>query len=298
MFTNILMSLAKKIGLQRRINWYLTKINYSKKFLINGARIRIPSIQGIACDMTEGWMVELLVNLKKCRPGAFLDVGVNVGQTLIKVKAIDPDGDYFGLEPNPVCVNYLQSLIKLNDFKGCTIVPVGIFNRDCILTLDLFSDNAADAMASLVEDFRPMHKVFSRVLVPVFQFESIKHILGSKSFGILKIDVEGAELEVVKSLSELIYRDQPAVIIELLPVHSNDNLFRLDRQEELERLLVDMGYSIFRVGKALGGAYAGLSAVEKIGVHSDLTQCDYVLIPTAQIHNFQSAVHHTRKNAA
>ena len=41
----------------------------------------------------------------------FIDVGVNVGQTLLKLKSISSEINYLGFEPNPNCVNYLKNLI-------------------------------------------------------------------------------------------------------------------------------------------------------------------------------------------
>lgn len=103
--------------------------------------------------------------------------------------------------------------------------------------------------------------------------------MARKRVGIVKIDVEGAELEVVKSLLNLIERDKPIILIEVLPVHSDENAFRKDRQEELEKIFT----VILRVEKTRANTYSGLRHVEKIGIHSDLTQCDYVVVTNEQL---------------
>jgi FkbM family methyltransferase len=287
MLKRVLGHLARRMGIQRRVNWYLRKINYIKKVYINDVEVRIPSIHGIACDASEPWMIDLLTKMFQERSGAFLDVGVNVGQTLVKVKALDPHREYIGFEPNPTCVSYVQNLINANAFKNCTLLPVGLFTKDCVLSLDFFSDDVTDSSASLINNFRPDHRIHSRVFVPVFQFNSLAKILGEKSVGIVKIDVEGAELEVVKSLLELIRRDKPIILIELLPVYSNENTFRKNRQDELERIFADTDYVILRVEKTPSNTYSGLKRVDKIGIHSDLTQCDYVVLPSAQLAELQ-----------
>ena len=158
-----------------------------------------------------------------------------------------------------------------------------MFTEDCVLSLDFFSDNLTDSSASLVNNFRPESKIHSRLFVPVFRFDSLAKILGDKSVGIVKIDVEGAELEVVKSLLELIRRDKPIIMIELLPVYSSENTSRKNRQDELERIFADNDYTILRVEKNSSDAYSGLRRIEKIGIHSDLTQCDYVIVPSTQL---------------
>jgi len=228
-------------------------------------------------------MVELLAKLLPLRPGAFFDVGVNVGQTLVKVKSIDADREYVGFEPNPNCVFYVGNLMKANSFRKCTLLPVGLFTEDCVLSLDIFSDNATDSSASLIKNFRPDNRARSQVFVPVFQFHSLTQILREKPVGLVKIDVEGAELEVVKSLLEVIKRDKPIILIELLPVYSEENAFRKNRQEELERILAGIDYAIARVEKKSSNTFSGLTAIREIGVHSDLTRCDYVSLPSAEL---------------
>lgn len=282
MVKSVLGNLSRKMGVKGRIDWYLTKLNYRRKVTLNGVELRIPAIRGVSCEISEPWMVDLLARLLR-KPGAFLDVGVNVGQTLVKVKSIDPDREYVGFEPNPVCVAYLQELVRDNGFANCTVVPVGLYTEDGVLALDLFSDSAADSSASLIENFRPDHKVHSRVLVPVFRYDAVDRFVKGGRVGIVKIDVEGAELEVVRSLSAMIRRDRPVILVELLPVYSERNEARKSRQDELERILSDLGYAILRVEKKPDNTYSGLRRLAGIGIHSDLTQCDHVLVPRERL---------------
>ncbi|MFC1512246.1 FkbM family methyltransferase [Candidatus Latescibacterota bacterium] len=268
------------------MNLYLTKLNYSRKIHINGIKISIPSIRGMTCEASEPWNIYLLSKVLHEFRGAFIDVGVNLGQTLVKVKALDKNREYIGFEPNPACVYYLQCLIKENIFENCTLFPVGLFTKDCVLYLDLFSDNLNGSGASLIKNFRPDHKIYSRIFVPVFQFDSLALLMSSKCVGIVKIDVEGAELEVVKSLLNLIRRDKPIILIEVLPVYSDENVFRINRQGELEQIFADNGYSILRVEKTSANTYSGLRHIEKIGIHSNLNQCDYVIVPNDKFAKF------------
>jgi FkbM family methyltransferase len=224
-------------------------------------------------------MTELLAQVLQEVSGAFLDVGVNLGQTLVKLRAVDPQRPYFGFEPNPFCVSYVQDLIRENCFEDCTLLPVGLFTEDSVLFLDLYADSQADSMASLISNFRPDRRVHSRTFVPVFRYGSVAKLLGDISVGIVKIDVEGAELEVVKSLSQLIGNDRPIIFIEVLPVYSENNDFRRRRQDELEQLLAGTDYAVLRVEKTASDAYRGLRRIERIGIHSDLTRCDYVAVP-------------------
>lgn len=282
MLNRSLIGQAKKTGIVRRLN-------YRRRLYVNSVRMSSPSILGVTCEMTVTWMIDLLEKLLKENNGVFLDVGVNVGQTLVKLKALDPERAYIGFEPNPLCVFYIGELIKENGFQNCTLNPVGLFTEDSVLSLDSFSNDPTDSSASLIDGFRPNNKIHSQFFVSVFRFESVASLLNINSVGIVKIDVEGAELKVVKSLSGLIRQHRPIVLLELLPVYSHANVFRKARQEELERIFADANYTIFRVEKTSVNGYAGLERLESFAIHSDLNQCDYVIVPNEHSARVQSA---------
>jgi hypothetical protein len=88
---------------------------------------------------------------------------------------------------------------------------------------------------------------------------------------------------------ELIKRDKPIILIELLPVYSADNAFRKDRQDDLERIFADTGYVFLRTEKTPLNAYSCLNRVDEIEIYSDLTRCDYAILPSAQLAELQLA---------
>ena len=90
-----------KIGLVKRINVRLNTI-------INKRRFTIPLINEAGYyNLTayELWFQGLLQDLYLGKKWAFIDVGMNVGQTLLKVASLDPERHFIGFEPNP-CVTW------------------------------------------------------------------------------------------------------------------------------------------------------------------------------------------------
>ena len=267
-----------KDALRRVAKRLSRRLNYVCRVSINDNSIYIPYIYGIRCKITEPWMIELLRMLLKEKEGAFLDVGVNVGQTLIKLKSLDINRKYIGFEPNPACVFYVNELIKKNKFPDCTILPVGLHTEDRVLSLNLFRDVKTDPSASLIENFRPSNRIIEKLYVPAFRFESLTKLLGFNSIAIIKIDVEGAEMEVINSLLEQIRAYRPIMLLEILPVRTEENVLRMERQRELENIINKINYTLYRVGKN-GRAFSSLIRIDTIGIHSDINQCDYVLAP-------------------
>lgn len=230
------------------------------------------------CEVIEPWMYDLLSRLLPEKPGAFLDVGVNLGQTLIAVKACEPDRHYVGLEPNPHCVAYAEQLIRMNGLADCLIVPVGLGAEAGLRRLQLYA-GSFDPSASLVENFRPEHAIHSLKIVPVFSFPALEQALRLSALGVVKIDVEGGEAEILCSMREALQRDKPWLIVEILPCWNAEHVERIERQQTIEQLLDDIGYIKLRILRGPDGHLQHLSPVARIGIHENLDWSDYLLCP-------------------
>jgi FkbM family methyltransferase len=245
---------------------------------LTGRGIRVPLVAGVGFDNlqpTEHWMDAVLPVLLQHRSGAFVDVGVNVGQTLIKLRQADAAVPYIGFEPNPVCYTYTQKLIAENHFEHCTLVPVGLSNTATVVSFHMRGD--ADVGASTVDGFRKLDDDQHRIrLVPVFTGDEMIERLGTPPVSVLKVDVEGAELEVLQGFRSTL-ASRPLVLCEILPLFSVDGpkgRFRKPRQEALLAFMRQAGYSLYRV---LPDATA--VPLHDIEVHRDPELTNYLFAP-------------------
>ena len=271
----ILLRIFNKLGFRHVVNSRF-------KIAINGKKFVIPVIHGIGFNHPdeEGWFIEVIKRILAEKPGAFIDIGVNIGQTLLDLRCVNEATPYIGFEPNFKCVSYVDELIRINEIKNASIIGCGISNEDGVFELLLNNNNSCDETASLVPGFK--HNInTSSVFVPVLSGNTILNLLKERfsPVSILKVDVEGAELEVLQSLSDLILVDNPVIIIEILPVYEMSNSIRLKKQQEIEMLLATWGYSIYRVQMNQKFDYVGLTFLEEFGCHSDLNWRNYLLIP-------------------
>jgi FkbM family methyltransferase len=221
-------------------------------------------------------MQHILGKLLDSPDKTFVDVGVNLGQTLLKVKAVNRQINYIGFEPNPFCVNYVSHLIEANAFTNTDIWPVGLSGKTEMLNLNLFSDSNEDSAASVIDGFRIQSSVKKMIKVPVFEYADL-NMDESTKFDVIKIDVEGAELEVLEGLSDKIRQDRPVILMEILPPYSIENRIRIQRQEKITSILKELKYSILRIMKE-NEMFIGLQPLDDFGIHSDMNLCEYVLV--------------------
>lgn len=267
----------------KKIKCALVLFNYyALSFVtLNEKKIVIPNIYKHKIDLgdlvSEKWLECVISKIINSEAGAFIDVGVNLGQTLIKVKSAKIDQDYYGFEPNPACHYLLEELIKCNNFINCTLIPLGLSNENGILTL--ITRDQVDGSGTLVSNFRDDgNKVFSqKKFVSVFTGDLVLNSLNINSLALIKIDVEGGELEVIQGLKISISRFRPYILCEILPTYdgsSGSNRLRKERQEELLALLRSLSYyfcRILRDGRVV--------LLDKIEAHADMNLRDYIFIP-------------------
>lgn len=260
----------------------MTYLNLHANLTLNSTTFKLPIIKGLGLshlDMSERWMVEIIKVLNKVKDGAFIDIGVNIGQSLLKAKSINKDLHYLGFEPNPSCVNYVEELIRSNCFTNTIIIPSGISNTTEILELNFYQKWSADSSASLDRNLRPSKKILYKKAVQVVDFPMIENII-PEEVGIIKIDVEGYELFVLQGIQKLIMQKRPILLLEILPVSDEKNTVRLERQNLIEEFLKNNNYKITRIKKDSKGSLKYLDHIESIGNHPDIADSDYIVVPT------------------
>ncbi len=268
----------------------LVHFNITIRIKVNGKKFKIPILGGLGIAnraISEQWMIDLLKLLNPIAGLKIIDVGVNIGQTLLKVKSINKDIEYVGFEPNPLCIYYVKKLIKANSIENTVLVPIGISTKTVLGELNFYSENDVEGAATIVADFRD-NKIIRKELVPLFNLKSIKNQINFNNMSILKIDVEGAELEVIESFEDEIRNNYPFILMEILPVYDKSkNPIRLQNQNKIQEDLRKLSYSTFRIIKNKNDIL-DIKEIRNIGVHSNLDDCEYIFVPETKLKQFKT----------
>ncbi len=255
----------------------------SARVRFEGLKLTIPLIYGLGADhlsrTSRPWTYHLLARLLNESPGAFVDIGANVGLYLIWLKSLDERRAYVGFEPNSACYFYLQELIRCNHFVDANVFPVALSDSRRMSTF--FARRLGDKMGSLLADHRvEKDKPFSFNVItqpgdPLFAD------LNLAAISAIKIDVEGFELEVLRGLSATLEKHRPPIICEVLapdPV-SPEYEARLRKVEELFSLLKELDYSLLSMGPD-----EQLRATDSPEAMLGISQPDRILVPNEEVH--------------
>ena len=175
--------------------------------------------------------------LKPKRGEVLVDIGAHIGKyTLPTAKVVGNEGMVVAIEPHTFNYQTLQRNIGLNKLENVIALNLAAWNMDC--ELKLFTGDAAGHHSVKVNRRLGWVKVKAKM---------IDHVLKELHLGRvdwIKIDVEGAECEVLCGLDETISKYKPKIITEVFyeNVHA-----RAQNVEEMKRFMKDHEYGLIRI---------------------------------------------------
>ncbi len=236
---------------------------------------------------------QMIGHLLRLRQGWFVDVGANFGQTLLKVARHDRRRPYLGFEVQPFCLHYLDQLISINGLDTFRILPIGLSDAERLATMT--SEHPGDPRATTVQGFWPPDWQPISRMVPLRVGDSVIEELAPDRIAILKVDVEGAEADVLDGLERTIARHRPYILIEILPysvsridqdgdVAAEIRSSRMAATDRLLRLNDARGYRSFRMMPN-----AGLLETTDYDVPYHPDNCNYLFVPEERVAEVSAA---------
>lgn len=128
------------------------------------------------------------------QPRTIVDLGSNVGSSVLYFHLRYPEARIVGVEPSPVSFRQLQR--NVGSLPGVEILPRAVAGRDGSMPFHVSPHGLASSLSPLEGDFE----------VTTVQVNSLDRLLQELSIDgldVLKIDIEGAEWEVLSSFRGL-----------------------------------------------------------------------------------------------
>lgn len=172
------------------------------------------------------------------RPGSsVIDAGAHIGtHTLLMSRLVGPTGHVYAFEPQKKIHRELVHNLRLNGASNVAALRFALGDRQDVITMGTPPEgNEGHTAVGTGGD-----RVELRTLDG----------LGLCDVSLLKIDVEGYESQVLRGAAELIRRDRPVIITELMGGHRLESAPPAIRQQIARsvRMLVRMGYVVVRIG--------------------------------------------------
>lgn len=175
--------------------------------------------------------------------GVLYDIGANLGFfSVLGARLVGPGGQVFAFEPVPANAAAVRLHADLNQLATVTVLELALGTASGRSTLSI----PEDAGWAYLESYAPDRDVPSKVDVEV---ASVDELLGSGRIAppdVVKLDTEGAELEVLRGMERTISSHHPVIICEM---HG--------RNAEFVALADELGYAVTNLDGTAAPAGAG-----------------------------------------
>ncbi len=142
------------------------------------------------------------------------DVGANIGfYTLLTARLVGALGRVVAVEADPGVVAILRQNIRFNALRNVHIVDGAAYRADCQVKL-------GRAVASSWYTGLYYGKAAEWIEVPAHTLDSVVRQLALQRVDIVKIDVEGAEGEVLQGMDRILREDRPRLLVEVHRFHA------------------------------------------------------------------------------
>jgi len=165
------------------------------------------------------------------RGGVFYDVGANAGFfTVLAAKCVGASGRVFSFELLPENARSLREQIEINSLNQCKLVEVALSSQSGLQTFVRTEHNAYGHL--LRSDEQPNET--EGELIRTMKLDEF--VLCHPHPDVIKIDVEGAETEVLAGAHSLLGSKRPPVLI--IELHGDE------KARSVEATLLSFGYCL------------------------------------------------------
>jgi FkbM family methyltransferase len=148
-----------------------------------------------------------------------IDVGAHFGRyTIIASKRVGPNGKVIAIEAHPQNFELLNCNIKLNNLNNIISLNYAAFSKQTTVKLYLKSDEPSDAIYNTLISNRVKSTDFLEVQANTLDYLLQSNLVNLEKVNWIKIDVEGAELEVLRGSTNVLANSKDIVL--LIEIHT------------------------------------------------------------------------------
>jgi len=170
-----------------------------------------------------------------------INVGANVGIfAVLLARLIKDNRKVLAVEPTPLAFGHLVNNFKRNDLSDKAIFYNGVCG-DSAGQYQLNTIVGKEEFSSIGDSY--MNNAYGNVIQIQVEGETVDSLVTKSGLdpGLMLVDVEGAEMKVLKGAASVLKNNKPIVISELV----NDFLVgQGSSSEEVVRFLEDLGYEV------------------------------------------------------
>ena len=226
------------------LNCYIEVKIYNFKILASNKKNKISHALLKKCHFDNQKELELISNISKKNQIFLIDCGCNYGFYSFYTASLSDQNSVIAIEASPTTAQDFEKNINLNKLDNIVLINSAISNIDN--TVVNFNESKNDWESSLT------HNEFDEKKINKIRTQKIDTIIKNKKLDfyslIIKLDIEGHELQALEGAKNTIKKYNPIIIMELSTYIFNKNNKGFDR---LNFFLTEFDYSIYNTKNIL-----------------------------------------------
>jgi len=189
--------------------------------LVRYAKIKYDGIKYVLIDLSslsifdpkyEPNVLRIILN-QLSKGDVFIDIGAHIGKySFLAAKKVGTNGKVIAVEPNPIAFKALKSGIKENRLTNVIPLNIAVSNNNAIVQFYLSRWSVGSSM-------KVSEGSYNTIFVKSMTLDTLVSILKLNRVDFIKIDVEGAELEVLMGAINTLINYKPRLIIEVWDIN-------------------------------------------------------------------------------
>jgi len=226
------------------LNCYIEVKIYNFKILASNKKNKISNALLKKCHFDNQREIELISKISKKNKVFLIDCGCNYGFYSLYTASLSDRNSVIAIEASPTTAKDFEKNLNLNKFNNIVLKNCAVSDNDDIAIN--FNESKNDWESSLT------HSEFVESKVSKIRTQKIDTIIKDEKLNdyslLIKLDIEGHELQALEGAKNTIEKYKPIIIIELSTYIFNKNDKAFDR---LKFFLTEFDYSIYNTKKIL-----------------------------------------------
>lgn len=157
---------------------------------IVGFKAKFCTYNDFAYLFNEIFINQVYYFISKTNDPYIIDCGSNIGMSILYLKMLYPNSSILAFEPCDEAFSCLESNIRNNDLNSIIVNKIALSNKEGTIEFYYDQDYLGSLLMSIKQDRMPKQKITVEASV------LSKYI--DRDVDFLKMDVEGAELEIIE----------------------------------------------------------------------------------------------------
>jgi FkbM family methyltransferase len=185
-----------------------------------GAHLSVEAVGTLANDQLATTLITRICGSHR----TFIDVGAHIGSIIAQVRHYDRSIKIVAIEAIPAKAQDLRRRFPFVELHGCAV-------GETTGEIAFFIDSRQSGYSSLATPIETEKKYKREIMVPI---EKLDNLIKSTDVDAIKIDVEGAELGVLRGAVDILRKCRPIIMFESGP--NGDDGLAYSKEEILDFL--------------------------------------------------------------